>query len=233
MRRQAETHYEASGRPCVTLCYAQSLNGSIAQADGKPLKISGEAAATYTHALRALHDTILVGVGTVLSDDPRLTTRLVSGANPRPIVLDSRLRMPPTARLLSTDAPAPMVATTAGCCVQAEQMLRAAGAQVVHLPATASSRVDLTALLEYLGDRGVRSLMVEGGSQVIESFLRERLVDYLVVTLSMQYLAGKSVISVGRKRAAASATFQYPRLAPAHVFWAGADLVLHGDPVWS
>lgn len=233
MRRRAERHHAMVGRPCVTLCYAQSLNGSIARPDGAPLRISGEAASMYTHALRAAHDAILVGVGTVLSDDPRLTTRLVTGASPRPVVLDSRLRTPPTARLLATPALAAVVATTPACGAEAEKLLLAAGAQVVRLPATPSAKVDLAALLAYLGDLGVHSLMIEGGSQVIDSFLREQLVDHLVVTISMQYLDGKPVLPPGTGRPMETGAAPYPRLVPEHMFWAGPDLVLHGDPVWS
>ncbi|MEZ4718129.1 MAG: GTP cyclohydrolase II [Caldilineaceae bacterium] len=83
-------------RPFVTLSYAQSLDGSIA-ANRAPTRLSGPAAMAMTHALRAAHDAILVGIGTVLADNPRLTVRLVDGASPRPVVLDSKLRMPPDA----------------------------------------------------------------------------------------------------------------------------------------
>ncbi len=198
--------------------------------DGVPLRISGEAAITYTHALRAMHDAILVGVGTVLSDDPRLTTRLVQGADARPVVLDSMLRMPHTARLLETSAPAAVIATTPACCSVAEQRLITAGADVVRLPASASRRVDLPALLTYLGERGVRSVMVEGGSRVIESFLRERLVDHIVVTIAMRYLAGKPVLPAGLTPHGSVGPGLYVDLTPVHLFWAGADLVLHADP---
>src|SRR4030095_2122097 len=75
--------------PCVTLSYAQSLDGSIAGCTGEPLGISGGPALDFTHRLRAMHDAILVGVNTVLTDDPRLTVRRVEGPNPRPIVVDS------------------------------------------------------------------------------------------------------------------------------------------------
>ena len=85
-------------RPRVTLTYAQSLDGSITARSGAPLSLSGAESLHYTHQLRAAHDAILVGIGTVLSDDPRLDVRLVTGPSPRPIVLDSELRCPVTAR---------------------------------------------------------------------------------------------------------------------------------------
>ena len=89
----------AERRPLVTLSYAQSLDGSIARERGKPLALSGPESMRLTHQLRAAHDAILVGIGTVLADDPQLTVRLVEGKSPIPVILDSRLAISPTARL--------------------------------------------------------------------------------------------------------------------------------------
>ena len=86
--------------PFVTLAYAQSLDGSIAAYPGVPLAISGPVSMGITHRLRARHQAILVGIGTVLADDPRLNVRLVPGKNPQPVVLDNQLRFPLKARLL-------------------------------------------------------------------------------------------------------------------------------------
>src|SRR5512143_3712545 len=97
-------------RPRITLAYAQSLDGSIAARSGGPLALSGTESMHYTHQLRAAHDAILVGIGTVLGDDPRLNVRLTGGPSPRPIVLDSSLRSPLTARCLEANR-RPIVAT--------------------------------------------------------------------------------------------------------------------------
>ena len=94
LRSDAEAFYRRHRRPFVTLSYAQSLDGSIATAAGQPLRISSPQSMIMTHALRAAHDAILVGINTVLADDPSLTVRLDEGNNPQPIVLDSQLRMP-------------------------------------------------------------------------------------------------------------------------------------------
>ncbi len=98
-------------RPYVTLSYAQSLDGSITARRGEPLAISGPESLEMTHRLRAEHDAILVGIGTLLADDPRLSVRLVAGADPQPIIVDSRLRFPLNARIL-LDGRSPWIATT-------------------------------------------------------------------------------------------------------------------------
>ena len=100
----------AAGRPVVTLSYAQSLDGSIAARRGFPLQISGTESAQLTHQLRAVHDAILVGIGTVLADDPHLTVRHAQGKDPQPVVLDSQLRFPLGAKLLRERSP--WIATT-------------------------------------------------------------------------------------------------------------------------
>src|SRR5512133_2370683 len=89
------------GRPLVTLSYAQSLDGSLAAQRGTPLALSGPQSMELTHRLRAAQDAILVGIGTVLSDNPRLTVRLVEGSQPQPVILDSHLRFPLNANLLT------------------------------------------------------------------------------------------------------------------------------------
>ena len=99
---EAKADGAARGRPFVTLAYAQSLDGSIAGQGGRPLSLSGPSSLQLTHELRAAHDAILVGIGTVLSDNPRLNVRLVAGLDPQPIVVDSRLRLPEAAHLMES-----------------------------------------------------------------------------------------------------------------------------------
>ena len=92
--RGASDYHQSVGRPFVTLSYAQSLDGCIAAKRGQPLALSGPQSLTLTHQLRSAHDAIMVGIGTLLADNPRLTVRLVEGRDPQPVVLDSRLRFP-------------------------------------------------------------------------------------------------------------------------------------------
>jgi riboflavin biosynthesis pyrimidine reductase len=98
-----------AGLPVVTLAWARTSSGAIAAADGSRTAVSGSESLLLTHRLRALHRAILVGIQTVLSDDPLLSVRLVEGSQPRPVVLDSRLRTPPRARLLTRPDMAPWI----------------------------------------------------------------------------------------------------------------------------
>lgn len=181
-------------RPLVTLSYAQSLDGSVAAAPGQPLALSGPEAMAFTHQLRAEHDAILVGIGTVLADNPRLTVRLASGPDPQPVVLDSQLRLPLDASLLRHPRP-PWIAATGRADPGRQAALETAGARVLRLPADDSGRVNLPALLAALADAGIKTLMVEGGSAVITSFLSARLVDRLVLTLAPRLVGGLRAVS--------------------------------------
>lgn len=180
----------APRRPFVTLAYAQSLDGSLAAAPGQRLALSGPESATHTHRLRAAHDAILVGIGTVLADDPRLTVRLASGANPQPVVVDSQLRCPLDAALLSHPTHRPWIATTVAAPAQRRAALSAAGAVIIFVKADPSGRVDVARLLDALGERGVGRLMVEGGAAILTTFLVQHLADTLNVTIAPRLIGG-------------------------------------------
>jgi GTP cyclohydrolase II len=224
--RSAAAHRRRTGRPFVTLSYAQSLDGSIADRPGRPLALSGPQAMTLTHGLRAAHDAILVGIGTVLADNPRLNVRLVAGPDPQPVILDSRLRFPPYANLLKNRR-SPLIATNAGADAERRQALEAAGATVVVLPGT-NGWVDLADLLQHLGSLSINSLMVEGGAQIITSFLASRLVDQVVLTIAPLLVGGLRVVNqLGR-----SSRQRFPRLKHLSYQQLGDDLVLRGKPDW-
>ncbi|HKP59466.1 MAG TPA: RibD family protein, partial [Polyangiales bacterium] len=159
----------AASRPFVTAAFAISADGCLSRERGKPTRISGPESLHVTHQLRALHAALLVGVGTVLADDPALTTRLVSGPSPLRVVLDSRLRVPATARLLHSTERSAWLVTSAAASHPRAQQLSAAGADVVAVPASPEG-VALPALLSMLAASGVRTLMLEGGATVLESF---------------------------------------------------------------
>jgi riboflavin-specific deaminase-like protein len=177
-------------RPAVTLSYAQSLDGCISLGDGQPVPISGPEAMRVTHQIRAAHDAILVGVGTVLADDPQLNVRLAAGRNPQPVVLDTFLRIPNGCRLLKREKDWPWVAAGKQAdpkrCAELERL----GARVFLMESDSEGRIYLPELLSRLYRMGVQRLMVEGGAQVITSFLEQQLVDAVAVCVAPVYLGG-------------------------------------------
>lgn len=185
---------QTAGRPFVTLSYAQSLDGSIASQPGRPLALSGPASLALTHRLRAAHDAILVGIGTVLADDPKLTVRLAPGAQPQPVVLDTHLRCPANAALLRHPTHRPWLLCSQEADPAREAVLSIAGARVVRLPFDATGRVDLGAALSFLAAHGIRTLMVEGGAGVITAFLAERRVDFVILTLAPVIVGGVQAV---------------------------------------
>lgn len=225
---RAPAPFRSDGRPFVTLSYAQSVDGSIAARPGRPLRLSGPSSLTLTHRLRASHDAILVGIGTVLSDDPRLNVRLVSGKDPQPIVVDSRLRFPLRARLLRNKSSPPWIATSPRASLKRQAALEALRAKVFRLPSCVGELVDLSALIRRLAELGVGSIMVEGGARIITSFITARLVDQILLTIAP--------VLVGGVRAVGAFSHGDPPRLPRlkNVFWGrlGEDVVLRGDVHW-
>jgi GTP cyclohydrolase II len=228
----AGDHYRRTRKPLVILCFAQSLDGSITSQRGTPLQLSSQDSFQFVHRLRAACEAILVGIGTILADDPQLNVRLVSGRHPQPVILDSNLRFPPTARLLNRPGPRPWIFTTQEGANQRQRELEAEGAQVFCLPGRPKEHLDLNAALVKLGELGIRSLMVEGGARVITSFLENRLVDYVVLTLVPVFVGGlRSVENPLYENHGAPLpvnTHGLPHLSGAHYERHGEDLVIVG-----
>jgi diaminohydroxyphosphoribosylaminopyrimidine deaminase/5-amino-6-(5-phosphoribosylamino)uracil reductase len=190
---EAWLHYVNTGRPWVVAKAACSLDGKIATVGGESQWLTGEAARALGHRLRHRLDAIVVGIGTVLADNPQLTTRRPRGPAKDPIrvVLDSRLRLPLPSRLLHLDSAAPTwVATTSQAPPEAIRALEAKGAQVLVLPADAG-RVSLPALLAELGTRQVQSLLVEGGAETLGTFFDQRLVNQFYFFYAPKILGGQ------------------------------------------
>jgi diaminohydroxyphosphoribosylaminopyrimidine deaminase/5-amino-6-(5-phosphoribosylamino)uracil reductase len=169
-------------RPHVILKLAVSADDKIAAAGHKPVAISGEAARARVHLLRAQCDAILVGVGTVLADDPLLTCRLpgMEARSPVRVVLDRSLRMPGTSKLVHSARETPLwVMTSSLAEAPAATKLGAAGAQVIRVATTTmpTSGLDLSAVLRALAEKGITRLLVEGGARVASSFVSSGLVD--------------------------------------------------------
>ncbi len=192
-----------AGRPFVTVKVAQSLDGKIATSSGQSRWITGPAARQWVHRLRSESDAILVGVETVLKDDPRLTVRSGrrrSRSTPVKVILDSSLRTPPAARLFASASPV-WIATTPAASAQRERLLQRAGAEVLRLPVRAG-RVDIRALLKELERREISRLLIEGGGEVIASALQAKVVDRVIWMVAPKIIGGRdSVPVVGGKGA--------------------------------
>lgn len=220
----AGDHRRRKGAPFVTLSYAQSLDGCISARPGEAIALSGRESLKLTHKLRACHDAILVGIGTVLSDNPRLNVRLVNGNNPRPVVVDSRLRLPLECRLLCGDASPPWIVTRPNPDPERVKALEAAGATVIPIESNPRGQVELGAMLKRLGELGIDSLMVEGGSRIITNFLMERLAEFLVLTVAPVLVGGlRAVSDLGQ-----SDPRHFLRLKDFGHRWLGEDLIVWG-----
>ena len=207
------------GRPAITLKWAQSLDGRIAAGSGRSQWISGPPARRWALDLRERHDAVLVGVGTILADDPRLDRRL--GRAPGPglrVVLDRRLRTPATARLFTVEGPVVMYTRNPQRARRAA--LERVGAEVVVLPEVSPERV-----VEDLERRGVRSLLVEGGGEVLGAFAAAGLYDRVQVVTAPLLLGG----AVGALREPLTASPDAaPRLEEVALRRLGTDWILTG-----
>jgi diaminohydroxyphosphoribosylaminopyrimidine deaminase/5-amino-6-(5-phosphoribosylamino)uracil reductase len=190
------SHWMKTGRPFVTLKAGMTLDGKIATASGESRWITGESARRNAHRLRSETDAVVVGVGTVLTDDPMLTARrsepppALASRQPIRIVLDSRLRISAKARVLSRLQDAhTLVATTRMAPPRKITQLRRAGVDVLVLPSR-DRRVSLNHFCRQLGRIGIRTLLVEGGSTVNAAFLRSGLIDRIVLYVAPLLLGG-------------------------------------------
>lgn len=180
------------------MAFAQSLDGRIATGTGDSKWISSSVARRFAHQLRREHDAILVGIGTVLADDPELTVRLVSGCDPLRIVVDTRLRIPLNSRVLANGAASnTLVVTGQGADVARMRGITRMGAEVLQLAGSPDySKVDLARLLEELGQRGIASVLAEGGKRIITSLLAARAVDRLIAVIAPK-LIGQGTEAIG------------------------------------
>jgi GTP cyclohydrolase II len=225
--RQAEEFLARHHRPLVTVSYAQSVDGSIATRNREQLRLSSDQSMVLTHRIRAACDAIVIGINTLLVDDPLLTVRLAEGGNPQPIVLDSRLRIPLQARLFEhTDHHCWLACTDNGDLARIGAV-EGRGAEVLRCRRDHRDRVDLPDLLRLLGKRGIKSVMVEGGGQVITSFIKARLVDQLIITIAPRLVGGLPVLdrpAVGNGSLLHLRSVTYQPCGP--------DIILWAQPQW-
>ncbi|KAI8924259.1 dihydrofolate reductase-like domain-containing protein [Entophlyctis helioformis] len=243
----------AAGRaaPFTTLTYAQSLDGFIAR-PGQQVALSSRASMVLTHALRASHDAILVGIGTLLCDNPSLSTRFVTRgppphhasppSHPRPVILDSKLQCPLSCKAMDRRPLVLTVESTDAQTLERRLALTERGAVVVTVPHNAQGRIDIAAALAMLRSRhGIRSVMIEGGSQVIRECLSSQAVaiDRLIVTVApmllgsgVHALAGMGMSSdAGPPSAQRADHADMPRLADVVYEQFGRDMVMAASVV--
>ena len=205
-------------RPAFTLKAAITLDGKIATVSGLSKWITGQRARDDVMRLRDTHDAVMVGIGTVLADDPWLTARRQGGRNPVRIVVDSRLRTPPAAHVLpGRYGPRTILVCGNDAPATRETALVARGAEVWRLRTHRNGRVDLYPLGTMLADAGITSVLVEGGGEIHAYMLERRLADELVIYVAPKIVGGPAKSWVGGKGLAS--------LTSAHKF------IFDGDPV--
>lgn len=211
------------GRPFITLKAALSLDGRMCLANGSSKWLTGIEARTEAHRLRADNDAVLIGVGTVLSDDPELTVRHVEGINPLRIILDSTLRTPTSAKIIGDDGKC-LILTTSHADPERTKALVESGAGIITFPSD-SEHVNLKSALKFLVDRGVLNLMVEGGPEILSAFLREKLADYMTLFISPRILGEGKGFSLNMKFSDVNRAF---RLTSTKTQTLGEDIMTEG-----
>jgi diaminohydroxyphosphoribosylaminopyrimidine deaminase / 5-amino-6-(5-phosphoribosylamino)uracil reductase len=188
--------HRTTGLPFVTMKFAQTLDGRIASSNGLSRWVTSPESLKLAHKLRAENDVILAGINNVLVDNPELTLRLVKGRSPTRIILDSRLRIPLDAKVLTSQKTArTLVATTPAAPKEKLSALKKMGIEVLIIPADLGGRVDIKKLLQTLGKRDVSSVLVEGGGETYTGFLRLGLVDKIVGIIAPKIL-GKGLDTI-------------------------------------
>lgn len=221
--------FMTTGRPHVTLKSAMTFDGKIAAPDGSSRWITGEAARAEAHRMRFAADAILVGIGTVLQDDPELSVRLpgLPAKEPFRVVADSRLRIPLEARLLAAGDPT----RTVVACVEAapaasKAALRIRGVRLLELPQD-GGRVDLRALLSALARLDVIAVLVEGGAELGAALLDAGLIDRVVFFVAPRLLGGRYAPGpIGGSGRALKETVNLTQVTYRQI---GEDLVIEGD----
>jgi diaminohydroxyphosphoribosylaminopyrimidine deaminase/5-amino-6-(5-phosphoribosylamino)uracil reductase len=220
-----------TGKPFVTLKAAISLDGKVATRSGDSRWISSQASRNYVHRLRQAMDAVMVGIGTVLKDDPLLTVRLPREKKPHQplrVVVDSRLRIPLHSQLVRTARLYPtLIATTPAASSAKRGQLAEAQVEVLIIGRISQGRVSLKALMKELARRGVVSVLLEGGSTLTASALREKVVDRLVFFLAPKIIGGERAPGVVGGEGILRLK-DAPRVKMLKIRHMGADLVIEG-----
>ena len=182
-------HYILTGVPFVTMKYAMTMDGRISARSGASKWITGEASRERVQLERRRHSAIMVGVGTILADDPLLTCRMENSRNPLRIICDTHLRTPADSRVVRTAGEIPTLLATSCADVTRQEVFRRLGCQVLVLPEK-NGRIDLTALMSELGGRGIDSVLLEGGGTLNWSALECGIVRRLQCYIAPKLFGG-------------------------------------------
>ncbi len=216
-----------TGLPFVILKSALTLDGKTATRNGDSRWVTGEASRRYVHRLRSRVDAIMVGIGTVIADDPQLTCRIPGGKDPLRVVVDARMDIVPAARVLHLDSPArTVIATLDGAGPRAES-LKAQGVEILRCRGR-EGRVDLSDLFARLGGMGVQSVLLEGGSRLAAEALRLGLIDKFLLFYAPTLVGGEGAglfAGEGVEKMADAV-----RLRDVKVRRFGADIMIEGYP---
>jgi len=188
--------YIRTGIPYVTLKFAQSLDGRIAARGGDSRWISSPESRKIAHAERRRHDAVMVGSGTVMRDDPELTVRLVRGKSPLRIVLDSSLQISPAAKVLQMQDAKTIIVTADRAGGGEKSRLERMGIEVISVDPDLEGRPDLRKVLVRLGERNISSVLVEGGAELLTSFLKTDLPDRIVAFIAPKII-GQGIETFG------------------------------------
>lgn len=219
--------YIGKSRPLVTLKAGMTLDGKIATATGESQWITSEESRRDVHRLRAECDAILVGVGTVVADNPRLTVRSIEGRNPIRVVLDSELSIPDSADLLDVTEAATMIITTDRSSQERRASLEERGVEVVVVPRKVD-RPDLEATLVELAKHGIMHLLLEGGGEINNSFLQAGLIDRVRLYVAPMILGGDDAMGVFRGAGIEQLSSAF-KLKKWSVEQIGIDIVINGE----
>lgn len=183
-------HYISTGMPYITLKSATSLDGKIATVSGESKWITSEESRLDVHKYRHQHDGILVGINTILKDDPELTTRLpLGGKNPIRIVLDTNLRTPLDAKLVNDNKAQTWIIVGQNVATEKIKAMQEKYAEVIEMPSTVLDTLDV---LKVLGEKGITSLFVEGGSQINGSFIKAKAINQVITYIAPKIIGGAS-----------------------------------------
>lgn len=223
-RKEIRSKFSRTHLPFVTVKYAQTLDGKIATRTGDSRWISSPSSRRLAHRLRSIHQAVLVGVNTIIQDDPQLNVRLVKGKNPIRIVVDSRFRSPLQAKAFKRGTKT-MLAVTPKANKRRIRDFEKKGVEILILKKNKTGQVDLEDLLRKLGERNVRSLLVEGGSKIITSFLKQKLVDRMVIVIA-PLIIGKGIRGIESVRTRKAGDLA--SLSSLKIYECGNDVILDG-----